>query len=161
MTEQLERKIIALVAADRLDVPISSMSGKLKRMKPKLAAEVDLSEYGGDFHGERAYARVREEEGAKARGMKDAIDLFCEKHPQYGTELRGLIAEQRITREPHLYFGVQAGCRLTSEDYMQVMTNLGFSETRAESMYQELMTVSRNLTRTKSREGEERSILVG
>lgn len=51
------------------------------------------------------------------------------------------------------------GCRLTSEDYMKVMTGLGFSEARAEGMYQELMTVSRKISR--ARDGEERSILAG
>ena len=37
MTEQLERQFIEIVAMDRIDRPISSMSGKLKRQKPKLA----------------------------------------------------------------------------------------------------------------------------
>lgn len=159
MTEALERQIIELIATDRIDIPISSMSGKLKRAKPKLAKAIQLPQ--GSYDGERVYAQIREEEGMKARGMSGAIDIFCENHPQYGKELRGLIAEQRITKEPHLYFGMNENCRLTSDDYMQVMIGLGFSETRAESMYQELMTVSRNLSRTKARADEERSILVG
>ena len=41
--EELERQLIEIVATDRIDVPISSMSGKLKRRKPKLAKAVDLS----------------------------------------------------------------------------------------------------------------------
>ena len=158
MTEQLERQVIQLIATDRLDVPISSMSGKLKRAKPKLAKEIDLSDYTGHFNGERTFAYVKDEEGTKARGMTEAIQIFCEKHPQYGTELRGLIAEQRITREPHLYFGMQEGRRLTSGDYMDVMLNLGFSEAKAEAMYQELMDASRKISKARK---EERSILVG
>ena len=38
--ETLERQIIQLIATDRIDIPISSMSGKLKRRKPKLAEAV-------------------------------------------------------------------------------------------------------------------------
>jgi len=33
----IERQLIELIATDRIDKPISSMSGKLKRAKPKLA----------------------------------------------------------------------------------------------------------------------------
>lgn len=156
MSEQLERQIIALVAMDRIGIPIKSMAGKIDRQKPKLAQAISLP--GNRFYGERVYAKFQDEEGMKARGMKEAIDIFCEKHQQYGAELRGLIAEQRTTREPTLYFGVNEGCRLTSEDYMQVMTGLGFSEARAESMYQELMSTSRSMSRKRQ---EERSILVG
>ena len=36
MTEQIERQIIELIATDRIDIPVSSMSGKLKRKKPSL-----------------------------------------------------------------------------------------------------------------------------
>ncbi len=157
MTEQLERQIIQLIATDRLDVPISSMSGKLKRAKPKIAKTIDLC--GERFEGERTFAYVRDEEGTKARGMSEAINIFCEKHLQYGQELRGLIAEQRTTREPHLYFGMQEGRRLTSGDYIDVMASLGFSEAKAEAMYQELMDASRKIV--KKRQETTRSILVG
>jgi len=156
VNEQLERQVIKLIALDRIDIPVSSMSGKLKREKPKVAREIQVPR--GNYSGDRVYARVEEEEGQKARGMKEAIDIFCEKHEQYGVELRGLIAEQRTTREPHLYFGMQEGCRLTSADYMDVMTSLGFSEAKAESMYQELMDASRKISKARC---EERSILVG
>jgi hypothetical protein len=159
MTEQIERKIISLIAADRIDIPISSMSGKLKRMKPKLAGEIDLRDFAGNFHGERAYARLEDEEGMKARGMSEGIKQFEEQYPQYGKILRGMIAEERACREPTLYFGMQVGCRLTSSDYMQVMTDLGFSEQVAEGMYQNLMDASRNISR--KRVDEERKILVG
>ena len=49
MTENLEGQIIEILATDRIDVPISSMSGKLKRAKPKLAKAVNLGEYEGNF----------------------------------------------------------------------------------------------------------------
>jgi hypothetical protein len=158
MTEALERQIIALTAMDRIGIPIKSMAGKIDRQKPKLAGEVDLSEYGGNFHGERTYARLEVHDGMKAKGMRAAIDEFSEQYPRHGEILREMISEQRATREPTLYFGMKDGCRLTSADYMDVMTSLGFSEAKAESMYQELMDASRSISRARD---EERHILVG
>jgi hypothetical protein len=35
MTENLERQILEIIASDRIDIPISSMSSKLKRSKKK------------------------------------------------------------------------------------------------------------------------------
>ncbi len=158
MTENLERQIISLIAADRIDIPISSMSGKLKRLKPKMAKQIDLQEYGNRFEGERVYARVGELETEKARGMKEGIETFSMMYPRYGAVLNGLIEEKRIEREVNMYFGVNPGCRLTSEDYLGVMKNLGFSESGARDLYPELMEVSRNLSRKRN---EERSILIG
>jgi len=156
INETLERQVIELVAIDRIGIPIKSMAGKIDRQKPKVAADISLP--GNNYSGERVYARVRDEEGMKARGMSGAIAVFCGRHPQYGKELKGLIAEQRTVREPTLYFGMQPGCRLTTQDYMDVMTNLGFSELKAESMYSELMDASRKISRARN---EERSTLIG
>ena len=94
----------------------------------------------------------------KARGTKDGIDLFCQNYPRQGAILRGYIEEQRALRESHLYFGVNEGCRLTADDYMNVMSSLGLSEKVSSDLYPELMQVSRNLS--KKRE-EERSVLIG
>ena len=44
-----------------------------------------------------------------------------------------------LNQEKHLYFGVNNGCRLTADDYMGVMGNLGFTQATARSLYQELM----------------------
>lgn len=158
MNKPLEAQIIELVATDRIDIPISSMSGKLKRAKPKLAADVDLSDCGGRYSGERVYARVETEETMKARGMREGIDAFKEAHPQYGRILEGMIAEQRQVRETHLYFGTNEGSRLSEADYMGVMKSLGFTDAAAHNLYPALMDVSRNLSRKRD---EERSILLG
>ena len=156
--ETLERKIIELIATDRIDIPISSMSGKLKRAKPKIAGTIGLEEYDGKFSGERVYARVETEDVEKARGMREGVDEFSKKFPNYGKILEGIIQEKRKDRETHLYFGIKEGRRLTSDDYMGVMKGIGFSESRAESLYQELMEVSRNLSRQRD---EERRVLIG
>lgn len=156
MTQNIERQIIELVAADRIDVPVSSMSGKLKRMKPKLAGAISLPD--SYFEGERVYARVETNDGMKARGMRDGIEMFEGMYPRHGKILKGLIEEQRADREVNLYFGVNPGCRLTADDYLSVMANLGFNENTARSLYHELVEVSRNLSRKRQ---EERSILIG
>jgi hypothetical protein len=56
-----------------------------------------------------------------------------------------------------MYFGVNSGCRLTAEDYLDVMANLGFSETRARALCSTLVDLSRDMVRARE---EERSILV-
>jgi hypothetical protein len=157
MTENIERKIIDLIAADRIEMPISSMSGKLKRQKKKLAGNVDFGEEG-QYTGERVYARVENEDTFKARGMSDGIAKFTAEFPRYGAILKGMIEEQRAVRETTLYFGVNDRCRLTDDDYMGVMKDLGFGDVTARNLYRELVQVSRNLARKRD---EERGILIG
>jgi hypothetical protein len=160
MSEKLERQLIELIATDRIDVPISSMSGKLKRAKKKLAPAVDLSAYKDkNFEGERVYARVETEDKEKARTMSAAIDVFCKQYKRPGKVLKGIIAEKRIKSETHLYFGMNEGRRLTADDYRGVMANLGFTPASAEGLYGKLMEASRKISR--SRVDGERSILVG
>lgn len=156
MTEQLERQLIEIVATDRLDRPISSMSGKLKRKKPKLAQAVKLPR--GGYDGDRVWAKVSTRDEQKARGMKEGIAKFEENFPKYGKILRGYIEEQRTVREIHLYFGMSEGCRVTADDYMSVMSDLGFTSSTAERLYPELMDISRNLARKRNE--SERSILI-
>ncbi len=155
----LEKRLIEIIATDRIDKPISSMSGKLKRRKPKLAQNVDLSEYKKGYEGDRVYARVKYQDNMKARGMKQGIEKFEKEFPKYGKIIRGYIEEQRTIRETHLYFGMYEGCRITSGDYLGVMGNLGFTPAISENLYPELMDISRKLTR--KREEGERSILIG
>ncbi len=158
MAEELERKLIEIIATDRIDKPISSMSGKLKRRKPKLAKEINLDD-DVFYKGDRVWARVGYEDKTKARGMRDGIREFSQKYPRYGTILNGIIEEKRLYRETHLYFGMQEGCRITSEDYLGVMQDLGFTNATAKKLYPELMEISRNLAR--KRQEKERSILIG
>ena len=157
MVSNTERQVIELVAADRIDRPISSMSGKFKRRKPKLAQALGMSD-GDKFAGDRAYARVETTELQKARGMREGIALFKQKYERHGRLLQEIIDETRRVRETHMYFGMQPDKRIPQTDYMAVMTGLGFSETRAEAMYQELMNVSRNLAK-KRKEGERRILV--
>ena len=155
--EGLERSVIALVSADRMYIPISSLDGKLKRMKPKLARAIILPDEKKSFRGERVYARIKTESEQKARGIKEGIELFSEKYPQYGKILKGIIEEERVIRETHLYFGMNEGKRLTSDDYLGAMAELGFGEVSARNLYQELIEASRNISRKRE---EERRIML-
>lgn len=155
-SNNIERQIIETIATDRIYIPVSSMDGKLKRTREKLAKTIELD--GDHFKGDRVYARVEEDETMKARGMKEGIENFSQEYPRYGKILRGMIEEERAKREINLYFGVNNGCKLTADDYMGVLTGLGFSGQHVETLYQELMKVSRSLSRKRD---EERSILIG
>jgi hypothetical protein len=155
-TNETERRIIDLIAADRLYRPVSSLGGKLERMRPKLAALVSFA--GDSFQGERVYARVETGVTTKSKGMRTAIEQFASEYPVQGAVLKEMIAEQRQERETNLYFGINSGCRLDSRDYMQVMANLGFNERQAIELYPALMDVSRRIAKERD---EERSILIG
>lgn len=153
-----ERQVLELIATDRLHIPISSISGKLKRREPKLAQELGLVE-GRPFIGERAYARVETENKDKARRLADAVAAYCVDRPREGAILQGYIAETRVEAETHVYFGMHPGARLTQADYLGVMTDLGFSNGSAMALYEPLMEASRSISRKRD-EGE-RSVLIG
>lgn len=157
MANNAEKGLIQLIATDRIEIPISSMSGKLKRQKPEIAREA-AEEFNVKYNGERVYARIEEEDKMKARGMRDGIDEFSKHYPKYGQLLQEMIDEKRKDREVHMYFGMNDGCRLTEADYMGVMENLGFTPAMASELYPALMDVSRKLSKKR---GEERSILMG
>ncbi len=154
----MERKIIELIARDRLEIPLSSMYQKVKSAKSKSAKSLAQLLDGQKYESERVFAHVTEEDQQKARGMKEAVAEFCEQFPKYGKILTGKIEEKRTLTEQHLYFGVRAGSRLTTEDYIGVMTSLGLTEHTARSLYPDLLNVSRKLA--KERE-EDRSTIVG
>jgi hypothetical protein len=154
----MEKEIISLIARDRLEIPLSSMYQKIRKIKSSSAKNIAEILRKTRFSGERTYAFTEDEDKERARGMKEAVSEFCQEFPKYGKILEGKISEKRTIAEKHLYFGVNLGCRLTTEDYVGVMQSLGLSEQTARNLYPELLTVSRKLA--KERE-EERSIIIG
>ena len=154
--ETQERKLIELIATDRIDIPISSISGKLKRRKPKIAQGVYFD--GKKYNGERAFAYLDNKDHMKARGVKEGIEKFTENFPKYAKILNGYIEEQRSIRENYLVFGMRDGCIVTADDYIGVMQNLGFTSATAERLYPELMNISRKLK--KKRDEGNRKILL-
>lgn len=157
MTNETESRILSLITADRLGIPIKSLAGKLDRRKEKFAQAISLP--NGKYQGERVYARIEAEDKLKSRTITQAVELFCTEYPTYGGKLQQMIEDQRSVNETHLYFGVNPGCRLSSEDYLGIMKDLGFSEQSARDLYPLLMDASRNIK--KARQDGERSILIG
>ena|SRR3989344_5649296 len=157
MTQDLERQLVNLIAVDRLYVPSSSFDGKLERRRGKMAKSIELE--NNPFQGERVYARIEDKDENKARGMRGGIEKFCEEYPKYGKILNGFIEEERVVSEKHLYFGIQEGKRLTNNDYMTVLTDMGLGPVTAEKYCTVALDISRNLT--KKRDEKERSVLVG
>lgn len=155
----MEREIIELIARDRLEIPMSSLYQKVKRVKARDAKNLAKMVKGERFDSARVFAYVeREEDVMKARGMKDAVAEFTKEFPRYGAILKGKIEEKRAIAEEYLYFGVNSGSRLTTDDYIGVMQSLGLTEGTARTLYPELLKVSRKLA--KERE-EDRSVIVG
>tara|TARA_Y100000310_G_scaffold345263_1_gene463198 strand:+ start:976 stop:1461 length:486 start_codon:yes stop_codon:yes gene_type:complete len=159
-SQEIEKQIIELVATERIYRPISSIEGKLKRMRPKLAKAIELTEHKQKFKGDRAYAKVQIIDNTKkARTLKEAVNEFANKYPKQGEILQKIIDRTRKVKESNLYFGVYEGCRLTADDYLGVMTNMGFTEATASRLYPELMNISHKMARKK--QDSERSILIG
>ena len=152
-----EQHLLRLIATDRIEIPISSASGKLKRQKKPIALEA-AEEFNVRFQGDRTYGRIVEQDQMKARTLTEGVKVFEQRYPKYGEKLRDIISEERSKKETHLYFGMRDGCRITADDYREVMTNLGFTPGMAEELYPALMDVSRKISRSR---GEERSILIG
>lgn len=154
--EILERQVVELVAADRAYVPVSSMDGKLKRLRLKFAQTIKVP--GGKYTGERVFARIDDTDCMRARGVKEGIAEFAKQYPNHAGILAGLIEEKRMERETYLYFGINPGCRLTADDYLEVMSNLGFTEAQSRVLYNPLIETSRAIA--KKRE-EKRSVMLG
>jgi len=153
----MENQIVKLIAEDRLQVPMSSLEQKVR--KSKMSDAKSIAEMIGEkFDGNRVYAFVEEEDKDRARGMKEAVAEFEQEFPKYGAILKGKINEKRKLSEKYLYFGLYDGCKLTSEDYLGVLQNIGLTERAARELYPELLNLSRKLVKGK---GEERSIIVG
>jgi len=154
----MERQILDLVAVDRMDIPFSSLDQKLRRTRMKVAKEIAADVKSLGYESERTFAYVEREDKNVARGLKEAVAEFKEEFPKYGDILQGKINEKRVRREEHLYFGINEDCRLTGDDYLGVMRNLGISEHRAHLLYPTLMEISRELEAKKDRESR---IVVG
>jgi len=153
----MENQIVKLIAEDRLQVPMSSLEQKVR--KSKMSDAKSIAEMIGEkFDGNRVYAFIEEEDKDRARGMKEAVAEFEQEFPKYGAILKGKINEKRKLSEKYLYFGLYDGCKLTSEDYLGVLQNIGLTERAARELYPELLNLSRKLVKGK---GEERSIIVG
>lgn len=158
MAEINEQEIVQLIARDRLEIPLSSLYQKVKRAKKKEAQELADRLGEGRFESERVYAYAESEDKMKARKMKEAVAEFQQQYPEAGAQLQSMIETKRMESERHLYFGVNLGSRLSTDDYIGIMKSTGLSEQVARNLYPDLLNVSRKLASARE---DDRSILVG
>jgi hypothetical protein len=154
--EKLVRKLVAM---NDLRIPFSSLYQKNKKIEKEYA--LGISNYVGqsaDF-GNSVSAYVEKTEKQKARGMEEGIEEFSKQYPRYGNILKGLIDEKRAKKEVYLNYCVKLGYKLNDNEYINVMRDIGLTDTEAEAMFPKLMDISARLKK-KQKEGL-REILVG
>jgi hypothetical protein len=156
---EVEKLTRYMIATDVLARPLESLGKKGTRRLDKTAKNIaDLIRAEGDL-GNSIYAKIEEkEEELKARTMNEGIDAFCKKYPTHGKILNGFIEEKRVARNSYLVYGLNEGYKLGEEDYLKIMTDLGFDKREASSMYPHIIAVSERLG--KAGEYNERSILL-
>lgn len=156
---EIEKLTRYMIATDVLARPLKSLGEKgARRLDKKAASIVELINQDGEF-GNSVYASVAQiNEDSKARTVNEGIDEFCKDYPKYGTILKGLIEEKRVARNKYLTYGLNEGYKLGEEDYVHVMTDLGFNRREASAMYPQIIAVSERLG--KANEYAKRSILL-
>jgi len=154
---ELESRVRRLVAADITYRVFKSLGDKGIRRLNKSAEEiVQLLE--SEEPGYRFLSKIEESEEKKARTLRQGIDIFREKHTRSGVILERIIAETRAKKNRHLVYGLNEGYKLSEEDYVQIMIDLGFDRREASGLYPHITAISERLD--KANETAERKILL-
>ncbi len=156
MKNNIEKIVLDLIAADRLDISLSSMHQKLAKKRKRIAHDVAYS-IKDSYSSERVFADVITEENNKARGYVGGVAAFSEKYPQYGRILKRMIEKKRTEKDRYLEFGMNTGKKLALQDYVSVMTGLGLTGKQAIGMYPGIVEASRKLQNARN---ETRSVLL-
>ncbi len=155
---ELEKRVRRLIAGDITYRVLKSLGDKgTRRLNKRAANIVELLEKGEEPNN-RFFAEIKVIPEQKARTMKEGIDAFKQKYPNYGKILEGLIAEKRERKNKNLVYLLSKGYNLSEEDYVQVIMNLGFEKREASSMYPHILAISERLG--KADEYKERTILL-
>ena len=154
---ELEKRVRRIIAADITYRVLKSLGEKGVRRLDKRATEI-VGLLDKEEQGDRFYARIEKTEEEKARTLRQGIDAFKKKHPRYGNVLEGLIAEKRLERNENLIYGLTKGSKLSEEDYVQIIMDLGFEKREASAMYPHILAISERLGRAD--EHKERLILI-
>lgn len=153
----IETGIRDLVAYDIMSKPLCSLGQKADRRKDKLAAEVArLLREGEEF--ERVDVGIERKSEEKARTLREGIDEFEKKYPNYGKILEGIIQEKRAKSNRYLCYKIKQGYNLGAESYRRIMKDLGLTIQEADAMYPHLKDISDRLG--KAGENELRTILL-
>jgi hypothetical protein len=158
-----EKNIRKLVAYDNLDLPLCAVHNRMDRKHKKLAASLQDPIDAGDDFGE-AIVNIRYDNKQKSRAISEAVDEFVNKYPTEGRELQKMIAVKRTMRETYLEYGMPEGKRISSQEYIEAMTDVGLTEAQAKSFYPQALELSRTLQRLRGKKTTSsglREVLIG
>ena len=155
---ELEKKVRKLIASDISYRVLKSLGEKGVRRLDKIAREIEEA-LETEEENERFFAQIKTTPEEKARTLRQGIDAFKEEHPRYGLLLEEMIAKKRIQSNKYLFYKLNSGYKLSEEDYVQVIIDLGFERREASAMYPHILSISERLR--KADETLERSILLG
>ena len=134
--EQIEKNIEDLIAYDRIKSLYSSFSQRAERREKDLAYGI-YNQIARDEKiptDSKVFASITDITESNARGMKDGMQEFKKRYPDYGKILEGLIEEKRDEREVYLNFGI-AGKELPDAAYLRTFRDLGIDSEGAHKVY--------------------------
>jgi len=155
---ELEKYVRHLIALDVLYKPLSSLGDKGKRRAEKSAKEISKLLKTDKEISERIFAKIDRRDEEKARTLREGIDAFNKRYPKYGNLLEKMIEETRTRKDKYLVFGLNKGYKLSEDDYVGVMMDLGFTRREANETYPHIISISERLK--KASEQAERTILI-
>lgn len=158
-----EAEVRKLVAFDQMDIPLSALHNRVDRKHKALAVSLQEPVDENEDFG-CAMAEVVYEDKKKAKAIREAVDDFCEQYPVQGRDLRKMIAVKRTARETYFCYGMPEGRRISSQDYMAALKDVGLTEGHAQALYPRLLEVSRTLQRVRGKRTTSsglRKVLVG
>ncbi len=155
---EIEKETRILIALDILYRPFSSLGDKGRRRAEKKAKGISILLKEGEEKGERIFARVTKLDEERARTIKEGIEEFKKKHPEYGKLLQECIDDKRTSHNKYLIYGLNEGFKLGEEDYVRVMMDLTFTRRETNSVYPHILAISERLG--KAAELAERSMLI-
>jgi hypothetical protein len=155
---ELEQRVRGLVCSDIIYRVLESLGEKgsyrLRKKSKEIAQLLKSPKTKGRF-----FARIETDSELRARGMREGIKAFKDKHPRYGEILEHLIEEERSRRNRYLIYGLNPGYNLSEREYLKVMKDLGFDTREASALYPHILAISERLENVD--EHSERKILIG
>lgn len=155
---ELEKRVRRLVASDISYRVLKSLGEKGVRRLGKIAEQIEEA-LETEEANERFSAQIKTSPEEKARTLRQGIDAFKEEHPKYGPILEKMIAEKRTQSNKQLFYRINPGYKLSEDDYVLVMMDLGFDRREASAIYPHIISISERLG--KADENLERTILIG
>ncbi len=149
MPKYLDAVIEALVAYETVARPLDALAKRSKRVRDEVVPCVVGSLRRGNQTDGPCYAHLEIKTSQLSRGMRDGIDLFCEKHPKYGKILNDCIQEKRDQRRTSLVFGGEFS-EIPDEVYHEVLEDIGIPENHVRSTLQTVRRMTDDLANQRT-----------